>query len=193
METVGSWVDTVSLNDVNINPWLCVTVYTHVFTYKYMCVWNFLHKISFTNFLLFKKDLFFHLGETERAGREEEQREIETWADSTPSNAGLNPMTLRSWLEPKPKVGHSINWATQVPPNFLDVENTLLYHKVDILNPGLKTKTKTKRNIKCKSLWYLCKYLKFFLAREFPTFGSLSKGSVTQNELRTTTWRIPKN
>ena len=47
-----------------------------------------------------------------------ERAEGEGQADSVLNlepNAGLDPKTLRSWPQQKSRVGHSINWATQVP------------------------------------------------------------------------------
>ena len=47
------------------------------------------------------------------------QRERESQADSILSaepDAGLNLMTLRSWPEPKPRVGRLTDCVTQVPP-----------------------------------------------------------------------------
>ena len=86
------------------------------------------HKINrelFSNFLFLKKDyiyLFERESERERAWagwRAEGERESQ--ADSVPStepNAGLHLTTLRSWPEPKSRVGRLTDWATQVPPVF---------------------------------------------------------------------------
>ena len=42
---------------------------------------------------------------------------------------GLNPTTLRTWPEPKPRVGHSTDWATQAPlPGSLFKPSLLFYY-----------------------------------------------------------------
>lgn len=60
-----------------------------------------------------------------RRGGAEEEGEREFQASSTcsmESNAGLNPMTLRSWWPgQKWRFGHLMNWATQVPLVKLDL------------------------------------------------------------------------
>jgi len=50
-------------------------------------------------------------------GGADEERERESQADAIQPNAGLDPTTMRSRPEPKPRVGHLTDCTTQVPPD----------------------------------------------------------------------------
>ena len=58
--------------------------------------------------------------ESEHREWREAERERESQADSPLSSEPTRTdfMTLRSWPKPKPRVRHSINWATQAPQTF---------------------------------------------------------------------------
>ena len=60
--------------------------------------------------------------ERDRERQRETERERESQVGSTlimEPNMGLNLTTVRSWPEPKSRVGHSTDWATQVPLVFV--------------------------------------------------------------------------
>ena len=54
------------------------------------------------------------------------------------ADAGLNPRTLESWPEPKSRVGHLTNQATQ-GPKILFLSNLYTQHGVWIYNPKIKS------------------------------------------------------
>ena len=57
---------------------------------------------------------------SEQAGEGQRERETESQAGCVLSaqslTQGLNPETMRSWPEPKPRTGCLTNWATWAPP-----------------------------------------------------------------------------
>ena len=74
----------------------------------------------FFNVYLFIVDREIDRGQ---AGEGQRERETESQAGSVPSAqspmGGSSPQTVRSWPEPKPRVGRLTDWATQGPPSFL--------------------------------------------------------------------------
>ena len=77
-----------------------------------------MHTIRPSNLLRF---IFIYLWERDReqAGEGQRERETESQAGSMPSAQSLmwalNPWTMRSWPEPKLRVGCLTNWATLAP------------------------------------------------------------------------------
>lgn len=55
----------------------------------------------------------------EGRGRKRERIQNRACAECKP-HTGLHLMTLRSCLEPKPRLGHQPDWATQAPPLFIN-------------------------------------------------------------------------
>ena len=72
---------------------------------------NFL--FSFFFFLIFTLETEHREVGTEGEGKRESQAD----SHSTEPDSRLNPTTLRSWPELKPRVGCSTYWATQAPHN----------------------------------------------------------------------------
>lgn len=84
--------------------------YSHCdFFNKYIC-FTLLMCLNF--FYLFYFVLFYFERDKEWVSRREKERESEAdFALSTEPNMGLDPIILRSWVEPKPRVRHLADWV----------------------------------------------------------------------------------
>ena len=75
----------------------------------------------------------------ERAGKGQggkREREAQAGSALSPQSpiCGSNSRTVRSWPEPKPRVGHLTNWATQVPLEYVSsLGSTMFFWKEMLL------------------------------------------------------------
>ena len=91
--------------------WLMFQRFRNIFTSRLCTIFIVLHGF-FLRLYLFKENPRVQVGRGVRG------RERESQADfllSMEPSAGLDLNTLRSWPERESRVGHSIDWATQVP------------------------------------------------------------------------------
>ena len=73
--------------------------------------------LSFRSYLNF---FFFREHASQGEGQRETKRKSEAgFSLRMEPSVRFSPMMLRSWPEPKLRVGHSTNWATQMPQKFL--------------------------------------------------------------------------
>ena len=131
------WLDIFvpwNYKDVVLNRWTWSLTLPHIFTEAdfvtamALCIcyvlqlWWLLFVIAVNSVVVFLMLIYFEREKTHssvsRGEAEREERDNAKQALSFQHRADLmlDPMTVRSWPEPKSRVGHSTDWATQVPP-----------------------------------------------------------------------------